>query len=160
MSVMSSGVGDSMPFRFARMVVDDISTVETIENTVYPYPWTRGNFLDSLYSNYETWVLWSNSDALVGYFLLMPAVDEAHLLNVTVRRDLHGTGIGRYLLDRVCLLSRQLMMTSVLLEVRPSNHRALAIYERYGFSKIALRKNYYPAPNHTREDAIVMRLPL
>jgi ribosomal-protein-alanine N-acetyltransferase len=46
---------------------------------------------------------------------------------------------------------------SVLLEVRPSNARALAVYERYGFARIGLRKNYYPAGIGGREDAIVMR---
>jgi ribosomal-protein-alanine N-acetyltransferase len=51
-------------------------------------------------------------------------------------------------------------MTSILLEVRPSNKRALEVYQRYGFARIGLRKGYYPAANNTREDAIVMRLPI
>ena len=51
-------------------------------------------------------------------------------------------------------------MASVLLEVRPSNTRALAIYERYGFKQIGRRKGYYPAANQLREDAIVMRFDL
>jgi ribosomal-protein-alanine N-acetyltransferase len=51
-------------------------------------------------------------------------------------------------------------MNSVLLEVRPSNHRALAVYQRYGFARIGIRRGYYPAENNTREDAIVMRIML
>lgn len=149
-----------MSMRFARMAMDDLSAVQSIENDVYPHPWTRGNFMDSLYNGYDAWVLRDGSGELTGYFLLMPVVDEGHLLNVTVRRDWHGKGVGRLLLDKVCSLSRQSKMMSVLLEVRPSNERALAIYQRYGFIRIGLRKSYYPAENNAREDAIVMRLPL
>lgn len=145
---------------FARMQVDDLDEVLAIENDVYPFPWTRGNFLDSLYSGYETWTVRSASGELFGYFLLMPAVDDAHLLNITVRRDLHGRGVGRMQLDKVAALARDKGMTSVLLEVRPSNHRALAIYRRYGFEQIGYRKAYYPAAGNTREDAIVMRFML
>lgn len=146
--------------RFAPMQVSDIPEVLAIENDVYPHPWTRGNFLDSLYSGYDTWTLREESGALVGYFLLMLAVDEAHLLNISVRRDLHGRGVGRMQLDKVVALAREKGMSSVLLEVRPSNQRALAIYRRYGFTEIGKRKGYYPAAGGTREDAIVMRFHL
>jgi ribosomal-protein-alanine N-acetyltransferase len=146
--------------RFARMELDDLADVQNIENDVYPYPWTRGNFLDSLYSNYECWVLREQNGMLAGYFLVMSAVDEAHLLNITVRRDLHGRGLGLALLDKVVAIARDNAMTSVLLEVRPTNLRALSVYRRYGFVEIGRRKGYYPAANNTREDAIVMRLVL
>jgi ribosomal-protein-alanine N-acetyltransferase len=142
----------------ARMQLNDLPEVQEIENDVYPFPWTTGNFLDSLYSGYETWVVREVAGRLAGYFLIMLAMDEAHLLNVTVRRDLQGHGLGRKLLDKVVAVARKKGATSVLLEVRPSNSRALMIYERYGFVRIGRRKGYYPAANNTREDAIVMRL--
>lgn len=163
---MSSAPRSFAPFdplagsSFAPMGVDDLGEVQAIEDRVYPHPWTRGNFLDSLYSGYEAWILRDTSGKLIGYFLLMLALDEAHLLNITVHGDLHGQGVGRGLLDKVVELSRSKDMRSVLLEVRPSNTRALAVYVRYGFSKIGSRKGYYPAADGKREDAIVMRLPL
>lgn len=146
--------------RFAPMRVEDLSDVLAIENDVYPHPWTRGNFLDSLYSAYESWILREPSGLLAGYFLVMFAVDEAHLLNISVRRDLHGHGVGRMQLDRIVALSREKGMASVLLEVRPSNQRALDVYRRYGFVEIGRRKGYYPAADGMREDAIVMRFHL
>jgi ribosomal-protein-alanine N-acetyltransferase len=146
--------------RFVRMQAADLAEVLAIEYAVYPFPWTNGNFLDSLNSGYETWVLRDASRNLVGYFLMMPAVDEAHLLNITVHADLHGQGIGRKMLGHVVKLAQEKGLASVLLEVRPSNRRALAIYTRYGFQRIGVRKNYYPAVHNTREDAIVMRLPV
>lgn len=148
------------PLQFARMRADDVNEVLLIEYDIYPYPWTRGNFFDSLNSGYQPWVLRDASYMLVGYFLMMPVVDEAHLLNITVRTQLQGQGFGRKMLDKVVALAREENMHSVLLEVRPSNHRALDVYARYGFSRIGIRKGYYPAVKDTREDAIVMRLPL
>jgi [ribosomal protein S18]-alanine N-acetyltransferase len=146
--------------QFAPMLVGDLPDVLAIENDVYPHPWTRGNFLDSLYSGYECWTVREPSAALAGYFLLMLALDEAHLLNISVRRDLHGKGVGRLQLDKAVAIARAKGMHSILLEVRPSNLRALAVYERYGFTQIGQRKGYYPAVGNTREDAIVMRFPL
>jgi ribosomal-protein-alanine N-acetyltransferase len=142
------------------MQADDLDEVLIIENDVYPHPWTRGNFLDSLASGYETWTLRDGADCLVGYFLVMLAVDEAHLLNVSVRGDLHGLGFGRKLLDKVVAIAQEKGMRSVLLEVRPSNTQAFAVYKHYGFTQIGLRKGYYPSVNNSREDAIVMRLPV
>ena len=142
---------------YAPMVMADVDEVHALEQRVYPHPWSHGNFTDSLASGYHGWVLRDDDGALVGYFLLMEVVDEAHLLNVAVDADRQGQGIGRYLLDKVMACARGLSMESVLLEVRPSNLRALHIYERYGFTQIGRRKAYYPAHGGQREDAIVMR---
>jgi ribosomal-protein-alanine N-acetyltransferase len=151
---------DPSSMQFARMQIDDLPEVLWIEYGIYPHPWTRGNFKDSLHSGYETWVLRNARGMLTGYFLMMFAVDEAHLLNITVRSDMQGQGLGRKMLNKVGGLAREKGIHSILLEVRPSNRRALAIYNHYGFSEIGLRKNYYPGANDTREDAIVMRLPI
>ncbi|WP_246860691.1 ribosomal protein S18-alanine N-acetyltransferase [Noviherbaspirillum sp. UKPF54] len=158
--VASGETPDPATMRFEPMKVDDLPEVLVIENDVYPHPWTRGNFLDSMYSGYQTWTLREASGALAGYFLLMLAVDEAHLLNISVRRDLHGHGVGRLQLDKVMALSKENGMQSVLLEVRPSNRRALAVYQHYGFVQIGQRRGYYPAAGGAREDAIVMRFHL
>ena len=145
---------------FYRMQAVDISDVLAIENDVYPFPWTRGNFLDSINSGYETWILRDGAGVLNGYFLLMPAVDDAHLLNITVHRDLQGYGIGLLLLNKARAITLDRKLHALLLEVRPSNTRAEKIYERYGFACVGVRKGYYPAPNNQREDAIVMKLDL
>lgn len=145
---------------FGKLGIDDLDALMTIENDVYPYPWTRGNFLDSIYNNYEAWVMRDADGVLLGYFLLMLALDEAHLLNISLRRDLHGKGLGRTLLEKAVAVARGQGAVSMLLEVRPSNQRALQVYLRYGFLQVGRRKGYYPADANTREDAIVMRLEL
>ncbi len=141
---------------YAPMTPADLDDVMAVEQSVYPHPWSRGNFGDSLDAGYHAWVLRDHGE-LAGYFLLMAAVDEAHLLNVSVAAGRQGQGLGRYLLDKVAACARGLGAESVLLEVRPSNLRALKVYLRYGFVEIGRRKAYYPAHNGQREDAIVMR---
>lgn len=142
------------------MQESDLDEVVAVEQEVYPHPWSRANFSDSLAQGYHAWVLRAQDRELMGYFLVMGIVDEAHLLNVAVSRAWQGKGVGRLLVNQAVALSRGLGMESILLEVRPSNSRALEIYQRYGFSEIGRRKGYYPAANSTREDAIVMRFGL
>ena len=139
------------------MVVGDVDEVHALECSVFPHPWTHANFMDSLASGYDAWVLRGPDGGLAGYFLLMYALDEAHLLDVAVAAPLHGRGVGRYLLDRITDRARAERMESILLEVRPTNARALQVYQRYGYVEIGRRKGYYPAHQGRREDAIVMR---
>ena len=148
---------DTAHLELRPMVVSDVDEVHALECSVFPHPWSRANFMDSLASGYDAWVLREPADALAGYFLLMYALDEAHLLDVAVAAPLHGRGVGRYLLDRIAARSRAQRMASILLEVRPSNTRALDVYRRYGYEEIGRRKGYYPAHEGRREDAIVMR---
>lgn len=145
---------------YAPMVAGDLADVYDLEVSVYPHPWSQGNFADSLASGYHGWTLRDEDGVLAGYFLLMTAVDEAHLLNVAVSAACQGQGVGRYLLDKVAACARGLSMQSILLEVRPSNLRALKVYEQYGYTEIGRRKAYYPAHGGQREDAIVMRFML
>jgi len=102
----ASATNTASALRFAMMRAHDVEEVVAVENDAYPFPWTRGNFLDSLASRYDAWTLREADARLAGYFLLMHAVDETHLLNITVRPDLQGRGFGRMLLDKVVDLAR------------------------------------------------------
>jgi ribosomal-protein-alanine N-acetyltransferase len=139
------------------MAAGDVDDVHALECSVFPHPWSRANFVDSLASGYDAWVLRESAGTLAGYFLLMYALDEAHLLDVAVAAQHQGCGLGRHLLDRITARARATGMESILLEVRPSNARALQVYRRYGYVEIGRRKGYYPAHEGRREDAIVMR---
>ncbi len=145
---------------FSRMHTDDLIDIEAIEREVYEHPWTFGNFQDSLTSGYECWLVRDAIGTLAGYFLLMLAPDEGHLLNITVLPAMQGKGFGRRLLEHAIGITRVNGLPALMLEVRPSNPRALTIYRHIGFKQIGLRKRYYPAANEQREDAIVMRLAL
>jgi ribosomal-protein-alanine N-acetyltransferase len=145
---------------YAPMTVADIDDVTALENRVFPHPWSRANFVDSLACGYDAWLVRDPLGELAGYFLLMYAVDEAHLLDVAVAAERQGEGLGRFLLDKAAVRAREQGMESLLLEVRPTNERALQVYVKYGFAEIGRRKGYYPAHEGLREDAIVMRYQL
>jgi ribosomal-protein-alanine N-acetyltransferase len=149
-----------LALRFAPMTPADVDEVHALECSVFPHPWSRANFSESLASGYDAWTARDDAGSLAGYYLLMYAVDEAHLLDVAVAAGRQRQGLGRYLLDRIGERARTQGMSSVLLEVRPSNTRALEVYRRYGYREIGRRKGYYPAHGGQREDAIVMRIDL
>jgi len=125
----------------------DLDEVMAIENAIYTHPWTRGNFADSLRAGRE----------LVGYFVLMVAAHEAHLLNLSIAAVHQRSGHGSALLGAAAGLARDLGARNVFLEVRPSNRAAQALYTRFGFRSIATRRGYYPA-HAGREDALVLTL--
>ncbi len=136
------------------MGAEDVDLVLHIEQHVHAHPWTRGNFTDALDSGYICKVA-ELEGAVVGYAILMPAPDEAHLLDIGIVTEHQGKGLGGELLEQMTDVARALDMKRLLLEVRPSNSAALALYRRHGFHQIGLRRGYYPARTG-REDAIVM----
>ncbi len=145
---------------FRAMRLDDLDAVMAIESRAYDFPWTRGNFADAMGAGNEMLVLLDHDGAMIGYFVAMPGVEEMHLLNITVDPLRQGQGFGLDLLDAVVWAASCHHATMVWLEVRPSNLRALRLYERYGFHPVARRRNYYPAfdaeGRACKEDAIVM----
>jgi ribosomal-protein-alanine N-acetyltransferase len=144
---------------FAPLTSWHMNDVMRIEREVYPYPWTRGNFEDALRAGNTAWVMLDPYCRVIAYAVAMLAVDEAHLLNLSVGAAWHRKGYGWRMLEWVAQRTRDHGARSLLLEVRPSNEPALALYQRYGFQRIGTRPGYYPAADG-REDAIVMRVPL
>jgi ribosomal-protein-alanine N-acetyltransferase len=141
--------------RLRNMTAADVDEVSEIESRAYAFPWTRGNFSDSLNAGYGCVVL-EKASAIIGYAITMNAVDDLHLLNITVAPEFQGRGLSHILLGWVQDAARRHQCQGVLLEVRPSNQRARSIYEHLGFSAIGVRRGYYPSAVG-REDAIVMR---
>lgn len=146
------------------MTVRQLDAVLAIEAEAYDFPWTRGNFIDSLAANYFARVLHGEHGELLGYLVAMEGVDELHLLNITVSPLARGCGHAVFMLDELVAFARTSDAQQLWLEVRESNQRARKIYERYGFRQVGLRRAYYPAERGThptgREDATVMSLHL
>ena len=142
----------------APMREQDLAEVMAIESVLYTHPWTRGNFADSLRAGYECRTYRVHGD-LIGYFVLLAAAGEAHLLNLSIAEPHQRRGYGTALLNEATALARKLGAKNVFLEVRPSNRGAQELYYRYGFRKIAVRRDYYPARGG-REDALVLSLAL
>ena len=143
-----------------------LSEVARVEFSAYKYPWSLGNFSDSLNAGYHVQLLTAGqapNATLLAYFVAMKGVDETHLLNLTVAPAHQRHGWARVMLDALALWSRGQNAQWLWLEVRASNAHAKAVYAHCGFREVGLRKGYYPAGGsliNPREDAIVMSLKL
>jgi ribosomal-protein-alanine N-acetyltransferase len=142
------------------MTMRDLDAVLAVETSAYSFPWSRGNFIDSLAAGYAAQVLDDAEAGIVGYFVAMAGVDEMHLLNITVAPAWQGRGLACGMLDALEAACRAQRQPMLWLEVRASNQRARALYARRGFTEVGLRRGYYPAAFSKREDAVVMSLRL
>ena len=136
----------------------DLAEVLSIEDAIYSHPWTRGNFADSLRAGYQCWT-WRDAGELLGYFVLLVAAGEGHLLNLSVAAARQRRGYGSALLAEAMRVARAHGALHLFLEVRPSNLGGKALYRRFGFRQVAVRPGYYPA-HAGREDALVLTLEL
>lgn len=136
------------------MRASDLTDVLVIERASFSMPWSRGAFLYEIEQNRvaRCWVA-RESGRIVGYICLWEVADELHITNVAVHPSARRRGYGRALLDSIFERARAAGARMVLLEVRPSNVEALALYESLGFRVVGRRRGYY---YDTGEDALVM----
>ncbi|WP_349573465.1 ribosomal protein S18-alanine N-acetyltransferase [Azotobacter salinestris] len=144
-------MSDAISFR--PMIEADLDAVLKIEYAAFSHPWTRGIFQDALKS-YECWLMFEGSQQ-VGHGVIQVILDEAHLLNITIKPQSQGRGLGLRLLEHLMTRAREHKASECFLEVRASNGVAYRLYERYGFNEVGRRRDYYPAAGG-REDALVM----
>lgn len=163
---MSEGVAELV---FSPMQEGDLDAVLDIESKSHFHPWSRGNFSDSLAAGHWAYCIrpeieqaiegsFLDPNILWAYCILFPAVEELHLLNITVSPKLRQLGLGSRIMSAIEGVAAQQNFPRIILEVRPSNTAALALYQKLGYEQIGLRKGYYPADIQTgsREDAVVM----
>ena len=164
-----SQAGEVAELSFMPMQAADLDEVLKIETVSHIHPWTKGNFSDSLAAGHWAYCIRPQVDQMVkgsyldpavlwAYCILFPAVDELHLLNITVSPHLRKLGLGQRMMAAIEGVAAQQKMPRIILEVRPSNTAAITLYQKLGYEQIGVRKNYYPANLETgsREDALVL----
>lgn len=93
------------------------------------------------------------AEGILGFIAARFAADEVHINNVAVREDFRRRGMGGALMDRVLKEGARRGARKAILEVRAGNTAAQALYGRYGFRTVGIRRGYYTEPS---EDALVM----
>jgi len=134
---------------------EDLPTILTIENLTNKIPWTQEQFLSSIEVGHYSVVI-ENKEGVVGFAIYSPIIPESHLLNIAIIPSSQGQGLGRELLQKVIMQNKILGVKSITLEVRISNHSAITLYKSEGFTKDAIRPDYYSGD--TREDALLMSI--
>jgi ribosomal-protein-alanine N-acetyltransferase len=148
----------ALAVNFRPMTLSDVPDVIAVERSSYPFPWSDGVFRDCIRVGYLCRIV--EADAQVaGYAIMSYGAGEAHILNICIRHDLRGAGVGRRLMHFLLDRASAAQMHDVFLEVRPSNPIAIALYTSMGFTQVGIRKAYYQAAGG-REDALVYKLTL
>jgi ribosomal-protein-alanine N-acetyltransferase len=139
---------------FVPMYAKHVPLIGTIERRNYDFPWSDGIFRDCVNSGYICRLVMLE-DSVIGYGVMQIGADEAHILNLCIDEPSQGKGFARVLLEHLILEAEKRRANIVFLEVRPSNPRAVKLYELNGFNEIGLRKGYYDSKSG-REDGLVM----
>jgi ribosomal-protein-alanine N-acetyltransferase len=141
------------------MRLTDVPEVAAIEQRVFADPWSVDSFVAEVERTPDIGfpLVLRDGGVLVGYAIVWFIVDEIHIGNLAVQPTRQRQGLASVMLDHVLSEGRRRSMVFATLEVRPSNRAALALYHRYGFRQIAVRRAYY---RNNREDALVLACPL
>ncbi len=135
-------------------VIQDIDEIFEIEQRSFTVPWSREAFTSAFASAYITIYAAEHNGTVVGFGCISLLPPESEVLNIAVRPDGRGLGVGRRLLNEMLSHAKNNGADTAYLEVRASNTPARTLYETAGFVPFGIRKKYYEKP---REDAVIMQ---
>ncbi|MDH3752445.1 MAG: ribosomal protein S18-alanine N-acetyltransferase [Acidimicrobiia bacterium] len=141
----------------APMHTGDVDAVTEIDARVYPRPWSRRLYLDGLTDPTRIHVVARVDDMVVGHAGLLVIVSDAHITTVAVDPSWQGRGVATALVADLLRRAIGADCEAATLEVRVGNDAALALYRRFGFAPVGVRKDYYDDPDG-RTDALIMWL--
>ncbi len=131
-----------------------IPQIEMLEQRCFSLPWTAQQLKGQLKDAQHEFIAALSPDGTVlGYVGMMYVLDEGYISNVAVSPDYRRQGIADALIERLREICEALGLSFVTLEVRAGNAPAIALYEKHGFQRVGLRRNYYERP---KEDALIM----
>ena len=144
-------------FIIKRLDADHLSDVAAIERDTFSAPWSEES-LRLCVSNAGIGFVALDADGRVAaYVTALIAPYEIQIANVATRADMRGCGLATRVIDALAEFAKVLDAEQISLEVRASNAAAIGLYEKKGFFRAGVRKNFYTSP---REDALVMLLAL
>ena len=141
-------------YKISLMGLKDLEEAYKIELEVNPSPWNYETFLSSFEVGHKGLICMHDSK-IMGFLIFSPVNPEAHILSISVRTQMQSKGIGTLLLQSMLKQCKAMNYKKIFLEVRVSNTQAINFYEKFGFSKDAIRDNYY---KDNSEDALLMSL--
>ena len=135
-----------------------IEGIHAIEALCFPDPWSPQAIGEEIEREHSIYLVALGQNGLeqekiLGHASMRHIINEGHISNIAVAPQYQGQGIGAMLLQALIAQGIQKQMIGLTLEVRASNHSAIALYKKYGFVSEGHRKNYY---QHPTEDAVIM----
>ena len=138
---------------FRRLTYGDLPAVLSIERRSFPAPWSLAMFVLEVSKPAGVCLAAISGGEIVGYLVCSRYADVLHLMNVAVDPDRRRLGIAARMVER--MLAEAGRDERYTLEVRVSNHGAIAMYEKLGFRRAGRRRRYY---SDNGEDAMIMWL--
>ena len=133
------------------MTLEDIDSLKAILSIDFDDFWTFDVLKSEILSNNSKYIVIKNDSEILGFAGIKIILDEADIMNIVVKKAYRNKKIGSLLLDSLVKLSKKLSIKSITLEVNEKNLVAFHLYEKFGFKKVGIRKNYY-----NNENAIIM----
>ena len=140
--------------KISLMGLNDLEEAYKIELSVNPSPWKYETFLSSFEVGHKG-LICKQDNQIIGFIIFSPINPEAHILSISVKKEMQSKGIGTLLFNSMLDQCQVMNYKKIFLEVRASNIQAINFYEKLGFSKDAIRNNYY---TDNSEDALLMSL--
>lgn len=132
----------------------DAKQATKIESLCFSRPWREDDFLHAASDEAYIGFVARFGKKVIGYAFANELLGEAEFLKIAVLPEFRRSGVARTLMFATLDACRARGTSICFLEVRQSNEGAQRLYEGFGFSPIAIRKNYYEAPC---EDAVIMK---
>ena len=143
-----------MTYTVIPMTYDHVPQAAELERLCFSAPWSERMLREHLDNQCAAAIAAVGEDGtLLGYAGLLVVLDEGYITNVAVRPAYRRQGIASDLLGVFERFARGHQLAFLTVEVRASNAAAIALYEKMGYARVGVRKNYY---EHPREDAVIM----
>lgn len=144
-------------FEISKMTNEDLENIKDILTTEFDDFWNYNILKQELSNENSCYFVAKNfEDTVVGFAGVLFILDEANVMNIVTKKDFRHQGVGSLLLKSLLLACKEKNMSSITLEVNENNSSALALYNKFGFVNVGVRKNYY----NDVDNAVIMTLEL
>lgn len=135
------------------MNINDLNSIKDTLASDFDDFWNYNILNEELNSENSIYIIAKSENQVVGFAGIKIILDEAEIMNIVVRKDFRGYGLGTLLLKKLIEICKNKNISSIFLEVNDTNLIAKNLYKKFGFAKIYTRKKYYD----NKFDGIVMK---
>ena len=139
---------------FRAATLDDVAVLLRMESELFALPYGQGDLEYFIQEKHANVVVLERDTEIIGFFIVLLLFEEAQIAQLAVRSNYQNQGYGKMLLQEIIELAKNAGCEKLTLEVRVSNKKAIELYQKQGFGKLAFRKDYYQKP---QEDGLVLR---
>ena len=135
------------------MEMEDLEPTAALEEELFQTPWSLNGLFSFFLREDVTFLVALDGEKQIGYCGIVTVLDEGDIVKVAVSKEYQGQGVGTALMKELFRRMSKRGIRTIHLEVRESNHSAIALYRKMGFSEDGIRRDYYESPV---ENALLM----